>query len=167
MKVNFYSIVLLLHVYLVCTLLPSSCAVQVNNEKGDDQLDEFDVQEEEEEEEGSEDFEIVDQDDEVIVEDGESFLDAYGRKPGVLVLPSGVQYKVIKSSTKPNAKHPAETSLCKVNYDGKLTNGESFDSTFEREEPALLRLNQVRLFIFPSQIIIIKRSSPDGRKCYC
>ena len=48
---------------------------------------------------------------------GEKFLAANAKKEGVKVLPSGVQYKVLKEG---NGEIPADTSLVKVHYEGKL-----------------------------------------------
>ena len=51
---------------------------------------------------------------------GEKFLAANKKKPGVVTLPSGVQYKVIKEG---NGPMPKDTSMVKVNYEGKTIDG--------------------------------------------
>ncbi len=71
---------------------------------------------------------------------GEKFLAANSKKPGVKTLPSGVQYKVIKEGT---GAIPADTSLIKVNYEGRLVNDTVFDSSYKRGTPATMRANQV------------------------
>ena len=72
-------------------------------------------------------------------EEGEKFLAANGKKDGVKTLPSGVQYKVIKEGT---GAIPADTSLVKVHYEGRLLNDSVFDSSYKRGEPINLRCNQ-------------------------
>jgi FKBP-type peptidyl-prolyl cis-trans isomerase FklB len=71
---------------------------------------------------------------------GEKFLAANAKKDGVKTLSSGVQYKVIKEGT---GAIPADTSLVKVNYEGRLINDTIFDSSYKRGEPATFRANQV------------------------
>ena len=73
-------------------------------------------------------------------EAGEKFLAANAKKEGVKTLPSGVQYKVIKEGT---GAIPADTSLVKVHYEGRLINDTIFDSSYKRGEPATFRANQV------------------------
>lgn len=70
---------------------------------------------------------------------GELFLAANAKKPGVKVLPSGVQYKVIKEGT---GAMPADTSMVKVNYEGRTIDGKVFDSSYKRNKPIELRCNQ-------------------------
>ena len=71
---------------------------------------------------------------------GEKFLAANAKKEGVVTLPSGVQYKVIKEGT---GAIPADTSLVKVNYEGRLINDSIFDSSYKRGNPTTFRANQV------------------------
>ena len=71
---------------------------------------------------------------------GEKFLAANKKKPGVVTLPSGVQYKVIKEG---NGPMPKDTSMVKVQYEGKTIDGNVFDSSYKRGEPVSLRANQV------------------------
>ena len=74
-------------------------------------------------------------------EAGEKFLAENAKKEGVKTLPSGVQYKVIKEGT---GAIPADTSLVKVKYEGRLIDGTVFDSSDKHgNEPALFRANQV------------------------
>ena len=71
---------------------------------------------------------------------GEKFLAANKKKPGVVTLPSRVQYKVIKEG---NGPMPKDTSMVKVQYEGKTIDGNVFDSSYKRGEPVSLRANQV------------------------
>ena len=73
-------------------------------------------------------------------EAGIKFLAENAKKEGVITLPSGVQYKVIKEGT---GAIPADTSLVKVNYEGRLINDSIFDSSYKRGNPTTFRANQV------------------------
>ena len=72
--------------------------------------------------------------------EGEKFLADNAKKEGVKVLPSGVQYKVLKEGT---GAVPADTSRVKVHYEGKTLDGKVFDSSYKRGQPADFRANQV------------------------
>ncbi len=72
--------------------------------------------------------------------EGEAFLLANVNAPGVKVLPSGLQYRVITEGT---GKIPLATSTVKTNYRGKLINGEEFDSSYKRGEPAVFQCGGV------------------------
>ena len=72
--------------------------------------------------------------------EGEDFLKANAKKEGVKVLPSGVQYKVIKEGT---GALPKDTSRVKVHYEGRLLNDSVFDSSYKRGQPTEFRANQV------------------------
>jgi FKBP-type peptidyl-prolyl cis-trans isomerase len=63
---------------------------------------------------------------------GEAFLAANKTKEGVVTLPSGLQYKIIKEGTgpKPTAE---DTVLC--HYRGTLVDNTEFDSSYKRGEP--------------------------------
>jgi FKBP-type peptidyl-prolyl cis-trans isomerase FklB len=65
--------------------------------------------------------------------EGDAFLAANKTKPGVVTLPSGLQYKIVKEGTGPK---PAATDTVTVNYRGTLINGTEFDSSYKRGEPA-------------------------------
>jgi FKBP-type peptidyl-prolyl cis-trans isomerase FklB len=73
-------------------------------------------------------------------EKGEAFLAANKKKPGVIELPSGVQYKIIKSG---KGAQPKANGSVTANYRGTLINGEEFDSSYKRGEPATFKTNQV------------------------
>jgi len=72
--------------------------------------------------------------------EGEKFLAENAKKEGVKTLESGVQYKVIKAG---NGPIPADTSVVKVNYEGRLINGDVFDSSYKKNQPATFPVNQV------------------------
>ena len=73
-------------------------------------------------------------------EAGKKFLAENAKKPGVKTLPSGVQYRVIKEGDGPIAK---DTSVVKVNYEGKTIDGKVFDSSYTQGQPVTMRANQV------------------------
>ena len=67
------------------------------------------------------------------VKEGKGFLDANKKKEGVVTLPSGLQYKVLKAGT---GAIPKATDTVKTHYRGTLVNGTEFDSSYKRNEPA-------------------------------
>lgn len=71
---------------------------------------------------------------------GESFLADNAKKEGIVVLPSGLQYQVLKEG---NGKKPSSTDQVKCHYEGTLIDGTIFDSSYQRNEPATFGLNQV------------------------
>ena len=71
---------------------------------------------------------------------GEKFLAGNAKKEGVKVLPSGLQYKVIKEGS---GEIPKESSMVVVNYEGKTIDGKVFDSSFDRNEPVTFPVNRV------------------------
>ena len=71
---------------------------------------------------------------------GEAYLANNKKEPGVVVTPSGLQYKIIKQGT---GKKPKETSKVKVHYTGKLIDDTVFDSSVQRGEPIEFPLNGV------------------------
>jgi FKBP-type peptidyl-prolyl cis-trans isomerase len=74
------------------------------------------------------------------VKDGASFLKKNKKKRGVVVLESGLQYKIIKEGTGPK---PTATGSVTVHYTGTLYDGRKFDSSVDRNQPFTFRLNQV------------------------
>ena len=66
--------------------------------------------------------------------EGEAFLADNKTKEGVLTLPSGLQYRVLKAA---EGRKPAEADLVEVNYRGTLINGTEFDNTSRRGEPTI------------------------------
>ncbi|WP_199744160.1 FKBP-type peptidyl-prolyl cis-trans isomerase [Legionella sp. km772] len=71
---------------------------------------------------------------------GEAFLAANKSKPGVVVLPSGLQYKIIENGT---GTKPGKDDTVTVEYTGTLTNGTVFDSTDKAGKPATFQVSQV------------------------
>jgi FKBP-type peptidyl-prolyl cis-trans isomerase FklB len=65
--------------------------------------------------------------------EGDTFLAANKAKPGVVTLPDGLQYKIVKEGTGPK---PTATDTVTVNYRGTLINGTEFDSSYKRGQPA-------------------------------
>lgn len=73
-------------------------------------------------------------------EAGEHYLAENAKKEGVVVLPSGLQYQVL---TVTEGRKPAATDNVKCHYEGRLTDGTVFDSSYRRGEPATFPLNGV------------------------
>ena len=72
--------------------------------------------------------------------EGQEFLAKNAKKPGVVTLPSGLQYKVIREGT---GKSPGTNDSVTVNYRGTLINGHEFDSSYRKGEPATFRVDGV------------------------
>jgi FKBP-type peptidyl-prolyl cis-trans isomerase len=72
--------------------------------------------------------------------EGQEFLAENGKKEGVMTTASGLQYKVMQEG---DGENPSATSQVKVHYEGKLLNGEIFDSSIQRGEPVTFPLNGV------------------------
>lgn len=71
---------------------------------------------------------------------GEHYLAENAKKEGVVVLPSGLQYQVLTAT---EGRKPAATDNVKCHYEGRLTDGTVFDSSYRRGEPATFPLNGV------------------------
>ncbi len=65
--------------------------------------------------------------------EGDAFLAANKSKEGVVALPSGLQYKIMKAGTGPK---PTASDSVVCNYRGTLINGTEFDSSYKRGQPA-------------------------------
>ncbi|MDR0814243.1 MAG: FKBP-type peptidyl-prolyl cis-trans isomerase, partial [Bacteroidales bacterium] len=74
------------------------------------------------------------------LDEGKKFLAENAAKEGIITLPSGLQYKVLKEGT--GAK-PTATDEAEVMYHGTLVDGTVFDSSKERGEPATFPVNRV------------------------
>lgn len=72
--------------------------------------------------------------------EGEAFLAANAKKEGVVTLPSGLQYQVLREG---NGAKPKATDTVECHYEGTLINGQVFDSSYQRGETATFGLNQV------------------------
>jgi FKBP-type peptidyl-prolyl cis-trans isomerase FklB len=73
-------------------------------------------------------------------EAGEKYLAENAKKDGVITLPSGLQYQVLKEG---NGKKPSAKDTVKCHYEGFLIDGTVFDSSVQRGEPATFPLQQV------------------------
>ena len=74
------------------------------------------------------------------VKEGEEFLAENGKREGVVTLPSGLQYEVIKEG---NGDKPTASDRVKVHYHGTLIDGTVFDSSIDRGEPTSFGVTQV------------------------
>jgi FKBP-type peptidyl-prolyl cis-trans isomerase FklB len=72
--------------------------------------------------------------------EGETFLAENKKKEGVITLPSGLQYKVIKAGS---GNKPKATDTVSVHYQGTLLNGTEFDSSYRRGQPVSFPVNGV------------------------
>jgi FKBP-type peptidyl-prolyl cis-trans isomerase len=70
----------------------------------------------------------------------QAFLAQNAKQPGIVTLPSGLQYKVVRSGPADGVK-PRLGDEVKVHYEGKLIDGAVFDSSYERGQPAAMPLN--------------------------
>jgi FKBP-type peptidyl-prolyl cis-trans isomerase FklB len=71
---------------------------------------------------------------------GEAFLAANKSKPGVITLPSGLQYMVITAGTGPK---PAPTDQVRCHYAGSLVDGHEFESSYKNGQPVVFGVNGV------------------------
>ena len=72
--------------------------------------------------------------------EGEQYLAENAKKEGVVTLPSGLQYQVLREG---NGRKPKATDHVKCHYEGMLVDGTLFDSSIQRGEPATFPLNGV------------------------
>jgi FKBP-type peptidyl-prolyl cis-trans isomerase FklB len=72
---------------------------------------------------------------------GQKFLAENAKKPGIISMPGGWQYEVLKPSE--SKEHPTATDKVKCHYHGTLIDGTVFDSSVDRGEPMTFGLNQV------------------------
>ena len=73
-------------------------------------------------------------------QENEEFMAKIAKTEGLNKLENGVYYEVIEEG---KGEIPADTSMVKVNYEGKLINDTVFDSSYKRNEPTSFRCNQV------------------------
>ena len=74
------------------------------------------------------------------IEKGKAFLEENKKNPNVKVLPSGLQYEVIREG---NGKQPKATDQVRCHYEGTLIDGTLFDRSVRRGQPAVFGVNQV------------------------
>jgi FKBP-type peptidyl-prolyl cis-trans isomerase FklB len=72
--------------------------------------------------------------------EGREFLAANARKEGVVTLPSGLQYKILREGT---GRTPGPTDKVTVHYRGTLIDGTEFGSSYRKNEPATFYVNGV------------------------
>ncbi len=71
---------------------------------------------------------------------GKAYLEENGKREGVITTKSGLQYEVLTEGT---GNSPKATDKVRCHYEGRLTDGTVFDSSYQRGEPADFGLNQV------------------------
>lgn len=74
------------------------------------------------------------------IAEGAAFLKENGAREGVVTTKSGLQYEILTEGT---GKSPKATDKVRCHYEGRLINGQVFDSSYQRNEPADFGLNQV------------------------
>ena len=77
---------------------------------------------------------------EASITEGQKFLEENGKKTGVETTASGIQYEIITAT---DGEKPMATDTVVVHYVGTLTNGDKFDSSVDRGQPAVFPLNRV------------------------
>lgn len=73
-------------------------------------------------------------------EEQEKFLQENKTKEGVITLPSGLQYLILKNG---DGEKPGPSTMVTVDYEGSLINGKVFDSSYKRGQPATFGVHQV------------------------
>lgn len=73
-------------------------------------------------------------------EAGKTFMTENRPKEGVVELPNGIQYQILKEAEGPK---PSPTSTVKAHYRGALLDGKEFDSSFKRNQPFTAKLTQL------------------------
>merc|ERR1711934_518077 len=74
-------------------------------------------------------------------EAGTKYLEENKKKDGVVTLPSGLQYEVLRKGS--GTDHPTADSSCECHYEGTLIDGTEFDSSYKRGSPTSFAPNQV------------------------
>lgn len=74
------------------------------------------------------------------LKEGEDYMIENAKRDDVVTTKSGLQYKVIKEGT---GKNPTVHSRVRCHYTGTLVDGKKFDSSYDRNQPAVFGLNQV------------------------
>lgn len=75
------------------------------------------------------------------IEQGQQFLEENKKRPGVVTLPSGLQYEVINEGTV--GRYAKATDKVECHYEGTLIDGTLFDSSIKRGQPAVFGVSQV------------------------
>jgi FKBP-type peptidyl-prolyl cis-trans isomerase FklB len=74
--------------------------------------------------------------------EGQAFLAANGKRPGVVTLPSGLQYEILKKSDSVSASPTLQDTVV-TNYKGTLIDGTEFDNSYKRGQPLTLPVGGV------------------------
>ncbi len=74
------------------------------------------------------------------MEQGQKFLEENSKREGVVTTPSGLQYEVLQEGS---GEKPGPRSMVTVHYEGQLTDGKVFDSSYRRGTPATFGVHQV------------------------
>lgn len=74
------------------------------------------------------------------ISEGKKFLEENAKRPGVVTLPSGLQYEILKEG---NGPKPKATDTVTTHYHGTLIDGTVFDSSVQRNQPASFPVNGV------------------------
>ena len=82
----------------------------------------------------------------------DAFMAENAKQPGVVTLPQGLQYKVVREGPQ-GGMHPTPADEVKVHYEGKLLDGTVFDSSYERGVPAVFPLDG----LVPAWVIALQR----------
>ena len=77
----------------------------------------------------------------VFADNNIAYLESNAVKEGVVVLPSGLQYKVLTKGS--GERSPAKNETCECHYEGSLPDGSIFDSSRRRGKPSSFRPDQV------------------------
>lgn len=75
------------------------------------------------------------------LKEGRDFLQQNAAREGVVSLPSGLQYEILKEAE--GDRKPTATTSVTCHYEGRLINGKVFDSSYKRGTPATFPLNRV------------------------
>lgn len=73
----------------------------------------------------------------------QKYIEKIASEPGVKKIDTGIYYKVLKSTTDAKKQVPTATDKVTVNYEGTLSNGTIFDSSYARKSPVTFGVNQV------------------------
>jgi peptidylprolyl isomerase/FKBP-type peptidyl-prolyl cis-trans isomerase FklB len=87
--------------------------------------------------------------------EAKAFMEKNGKAEGIQTLPSGLQYKVVRSGPE-GGMRPQETDEVKVHYEGKFVDGKVFDSSYERGMPAAMPLRA----LIPAWVEALKLMKP-------
>ncbi len=87
---------------------------------------------------------------------GKAFLAENAKKEGVVTLPSGLQYKVLKAG---KGDKPTEVDAVTINYRGTLINGTEVDSSYRKAEPTIMKMTG----LIPGLMEALQLMSPGAK----